>query len=42
MLGTDKAGVELELVSPERMSAPEVGGMNHVPYATALQNTMSG
>lgn len=27
------AGVELELVSPERFFAPEMGGMNHVPYA---------
>lgn len=26
-------GVELELVSPERFFAPEMGGMNHVPYA---------
>jgi len=27
------AGVDLELVSPERFFAPEMGGMNHVPYA---------
>ncbi|MFG3819663.1 N-methylproline demethylase, partial [Limnothrix redekei LRLZ20PSL1] len=27
------AGVELEVVSPERIFAPEMGGMNHVPYA---------
>ena len=27
------SGVELELVSPERFFAPEMGGMNHVPYA---------
>ena len=27
------AGVELELISPERFFAPEMGGMNHVPYA---------
>ncbi|WP_117190825.1 NADH:flavin oxidoreductase [Rhizobium terrae] len=27
------AGVELEVVSPERSLAPEMGGMNHVPYA---------
>ena len=27
------AGVELEVVSPERFFAPEMGGMNHVPYA---------
>ncbi|MCM2402995.1 NADH:flavin oxidoreductase [Rhizobium sp. S153] len=26
-------GVELEIVSPERFFAPEMGGMNHVPYA---------
>jgi len=25
-----------QIVSPERMFAPEVGGMNHVPYATAF------
>lgn len=31
-----KAGVELELVSPERFFAPEIGGMNHVPYAKAF------
>jgi NADPH-dependent 2,4-dienoyl-CoA reductase/sulfur reductase-like enzyme len=29
-------GVELELVSPERFFAPEIGGMNHVPYAKAF------
>lgn len=28
-----RAGVELELVSPERFFAPDMGGMNHVPYA---------
>jgi 2,4-dienoyl-CoA reductase-like NADH-dependent reductase (Old Yellow Enzyme family) len=27
-----KAGSALELVSPERFFAPEMGGMNHVPY----------
>jgi 2,4-dienoyl-CoA reductase-like NADH-dependent reductase (Old Yellow Enzyme family) len=27
------SGTELEIVSPERMFAPEIGGMNHVPYA---------
>jgi len=27
-----KAGARLELVSPERFFAPEMGGMNHVPY----------
>jgi 2,4-dienoyl-CoA reductase-like NADH-dependent reductase (Old Yellow Enzyme family)/threonine dehydrogenase-like Zn-dependent dehydrogenase len=26
------AGASLELVSPERFFAPEMGGMNHVPY----------
>ncbi|OJV02724.1 MAG: N-methylproline demethylase [Shinella sp. 65-6] len=31
-----KAGVEIELVSPERFFAPEIGGMNHVPYAKAF------
>nr|WP_299496106.1 NADH:flavin oxidoreductase [uncultured Rhizobium sp.] len=30
------AGAELELVSPERFFAPEMGGMNHVPYAKAF------
>ncbi len=28
-----RAGVELEVVSPERFFAPEMGGMNHTPYA---------
>ncbi len=28
-----EAGLELEVVSPERFFAPEMGGMNHVPYA---------
>ncbi|MBB3593192.1 2,4-dienoyl-CoA reductase-like NADH-dependent reductase (Old Yellow Enzyme family)/thioredoxin reductase [Rhizobium sp. BK529] len=28
-----RSGAELELVSPERFFAPELGGMNHVPYA---------
>lgn len=27
------AGVALEVVSPERFFAPEIGGLNHVPYA---------
>src|SRR5690606_32609479 len=26
------AGSRLEIVSPERFFAPEMGGMNHVPY----------
>jgi 2,4-dienoyl-CoA reductase-like NADH-dependent reductase (Old Yellow Enzyme family)/thioredoxin reductase len=30
------AGSHLELVTPERFFAPEVGGMNHVPYARAF------
>ena len=30
------SGAELEIVSPERMFAPEIGGMNHVPYAKAF------
>jgi len=30
------AGSELELVTPERFFAPEVGGLNHVPYARAF------
>ncbi len=29
-------GTELEIVSPERFFAPEMGGMNHVPYAKAF------
>ncbi len=31
-----RSGAELELVSPERFFAPDVGGMNHVPYARAF------
>lgn len=31
-----KAGSSLELVSPERFFAPEMGGMNHVPYMQAF------
>ncbi|GGF97359.1 N-methylproline demethylase [Rhizobium wenxiniae] len=30
------SGTELELVSPERFFAPEMGGMNHVPYAKSF------
>jgi len=30
------AGSRLELVSPERFFAPEMGGMNHVPYVKAF------
>jgi len=32
------AGSRLELVSPERFLAPEMGGMNHVPYMKAFQD----
>jgi N-methyl-L-proline demethylase len=31
------AGSKLEVVSPERFFAPEMGGMNHVPYAQVFQ-----
>lgn len=31
-----RAGSTLELVSPERFFAPEMGGMNHVPYMQAF------
>lgn len=31
-----RSGVALEVVSPERNFAPEIGGMNHVPYQKAL------
>jgi 2,4-dienoyl-CoA reductase-like NADH-dependent reductase (Old Yellow Enzyme family) len=31
-----RAGARVELVSPERFFAPEMGGMNHVPYARAF------
>ena len=30
------AGSRLELVSPERFFAPEMGGLNHVPYMRAF------
>jgi 2,4-dienoyl-CoA reductase-like NADH-dependent reductase (Old Yellow Enzyme family)/thioredoxin reductase len=30
------AGSQVELVSPERFFAPEMGGMNHVPYMAAF------
>ncbi len=33
------AGARVEIVSPERMFAPEVGGMNLVPYIRAFQRT---
>ena len=31
-----RSGVELEVVTPERFFAPDVGGLNHVPYARAF------
>ena len=36
-----RAGVELEVVTPERFFAPDVGGLNHVPYARALHEAGS-
>jgi len=35
------AGSELELVTPERFFAPEVGGLNHVPYARAFSQAQT-
>ena len=32
-----RAGSQLELVSPERFFAPEIGGLNHVAYAQVFQ-----
>jgi 2,4-dienoyl-CoA reductase-like NADH-dependent reductase (Old Yellow Enzyme family) len=32
-----EAGARLEIVTPERFFAPEVGGLNHVPYARCFQ-----
>jgi 2,4-dienoyl-CoA reductase-like NADH-dependent reductase (Old Yellow Enzyme family)/thioredoxin reductase len=32
-----EAGSKLEIVTPERFFAPEIGGMNHVPYAESFQ-----
>lgn len=34
-----RQGARLEIVSPERLFAPEVGGLNHVPYMTAFHET---
>jgi NADPH-dependent 2,4-dienoyl-CoA reductase/sulfur reductase-like enzyme len=31
-----RGGSEVEVISPERFFAPEMGGMNHVPYARAF------
>ncbi len=33
------AGSDLEFVTPERFFAPEVGGLNHVPYARTFAST---
>jgi NADPH-dependent 2,4-dienoyl-CoA reductase/sulfur reductase-like enzyme len=32
-----EAGSRLEIVTPERYFAPEIGGLNHVPYARCFQ-----
>ena len=32
-----ESGAQLEIVSPERFFAPEMGGLNHVAYAEAFQ-----
>ncbi len=32
-----EAGSRLEIISPERFFAPEIGGLNHVPYARTFQ-----
>jgi NADPH-dependent 2,4-dienoyl-CoA reductase/sulfur reductase-like enzyme len=32
-----RAGAAVELISPERFFAPDMGGMNHAPYMTAFQ-----
>jgi 2,4-dienoyl-CoA reductase-like NADH-dependent reductase (Old Yellow Enzyme family) len=34
-----RSGATLEIVTPERMFAVEVGGMNHVPYAKAFNES---
>ncbi len=34
-----RSGAQLEIVTPERMLGIEVGGMNHVPYAKAFNET---
>ncbi|MEE9417629.1 MAG: FAD/NAD(P)-binding oxidoreductase, partial [Acidimicrobiales bacterium] len=34
-----RSGARLELVTPERMLAVDIGGMNHVPYARAFNET---
>ena len=37
-----EAGARLELVTPERFFAPEIGGINHVAYARAFKRVASG
>jgi len=32
-----EAGSEIEIVTPERFFAPDVGGLNHVPYARCFE-----
>jgi N-methyl-L-proline demethylase len=34
-----RSGASLEIVTPERMLAIDVGGLNHVPYARAFNET---
>ena len=34
-----RSGARLEIVTPERMLGIDVGGMNHVPYARAFNET---
>lgn len=33
-----EAGAKLEIISPERFFAPEIGGLNHVAYARCFQD----
>ena len=34
-----RSGSRMELVTPERFFAPDIGGLNHVPYTRAFQET---
>ncbi len=34
-----RSGAEVEVISPERMFAPDMGGMNHVPYMKSFHET---
>lgn len=34
-----RAGAQVELVTPERFFAPDIGGMNHAPYMRAFHET---